>query len=115
MDEISPLGCTRVLEVRNGAVSEWSIEPAQFELGSIADDLSGGEPAANAARVIAVLDGSGQEGGAQRRAAERGRRDLRGRSGDLVRRWHLRGVGKRSNAGSALGALAALREASVGG
>lgn len=57
MDEISPIGCTRVLEVRSGAVSEWSIDPAQYGLAAEPDELSGGEPADNAERVRAVLGG----------------------------------------------------------
>jgi anthranilate phosphoribosyltransferase len=62
LDEISPIGCTRVLEVRSGVVSEWMIDPARFELLSAAEDLAGGEPAENAARVLAVLDGSDRSG-----------------------------------------------------
>src|SRR6185437_1571980 len=46
-----------VLEVRSGAVSEWSIDPANYGLAAEPDDLSGGEPAANAERVRAVLEG----------------------------------------------------------
>jgi len=57
MDEISPIGCTRVLEVRSGEVSEWSIDPAQYGLAAEPEELSGGEPAANAERVRAVLEG----------------------------------------------------------
>ena len=62
MDEISPIGCTRVLEVRGGVVSEWSIDPASFALETAPGDLAGGEPVENAARVTAVLDGSDRGG-----------------------------------------------------
>ena len=63
MDEISPLGCTRVLEVRSGVVSEWSIDPAQFDLAATPGELAGGEPEANATRVLAVIDGTDSGGG----------------------------------------------------
>ena len=59
MDEISPLGRTRVLEVRSGRIREWTIEPADFGLsGSSADELAGGGPQDNAALVTGVLSGS---------------------------------------------------------
>lgn len=62
MDEISPIGCTRVLEVRSGVVSEWSIDPARHGLAAQPEELSGGEPAENAERVTAVLDGRDARG-----------------------------------------------------
>jgi anthranilate phosphoribosyltransferase len=62
MDEISPIGCTRVLEIRNGAVSEWSIDATQFGLAAEPEELSGGEPMENAERVVAVLDGRDTRG-----------------------------------------------------
>ena len=67
MDEISPLGCTRVLEVRGGEISEWTIEPAAvgFAPGA-ASDLAGGPPADNARTVVEVL--RGRRGGAARTA-----------------------------------------------
>ncbi len=59
MDEVSPLGTTHVVEIEDGSVREWTIDPAKFGLGGgNADDLNGGPPAANAAAVRAVLDGS---------------------------------------------------------
>lgn len=59
MDEISPLGATQVLEIRDSVVTEWSIEPAHFGFArGVADELSGGPPRQNAAAVTAVLDGS---------------------------------------------------------
>ena len=59
MDEISPLGTTHVVEIRDGAIGEWTIDPSAFgfALGN-ADELAGGPPAQNAAAVHAVLDGS---------------------------------------------------------
>ncbi|MEO6444625.1 MAG: anthranilate phosphoribosyltransferase [Gemmatimonadaceae bacterium] len=60
MDEVSPLGTTRVLEVRDGAVSEWSVSPADFGFaGLAAADLVGGGPVDNARIVRAVLSNEG--------------------------------------------------------
>lgn len=56
MDEVSPLGRTYVVEIRDGDSREWSIDPAQFGFPSgNAEELSGGSPAENAAAVLAVL------------------------------------------------------------
>ena len=60
LDEVSPLGETQVLEVRDGAVTRWTIAPeAHGYAGLSADDLAGGDPAANATTVRAVLEGRG--------------------------------------------------------
>ncbi len=60
LDEISPIGRTTVLEVRDGAVSKWFIEPKWVGVQGIrAEDLQGGEPAENAALIEAVLRGEG--------------------------------------------------------
>jgi anthranilate phosphoribosyltransferase len=57
MDEISPLGSTHVLEIRDGTLREWTVEPARFGYsGGRADDLRGGPPTENAAAVRAVLE-----------------------------------------------------------
>lgn len=56
MDEVSPLGITRVVEIRDGVAREWTIDPASFGFdGGRAEELAGGPPAENAAAVIAVL------------------------------------------------------------
>ena len=58
MDEISPLGTTRVIEIHDGSVSEWSIEPKRFGFADgRVDELTGGPPVDNAAAVRAVLAG----------------------------------------------------------
>ena len=65
MDEVSPLGPTRVLEVRDGDVREWTIDPAPFGLtASDARDLSGAEPPTNARIIEGILAG-GITGGAR--------------------------------------------------
>ena len=56
MDEVSPLGITEVVEIRDGATRQWRIDPAS--LGFAAgreEELAGGPPARNAAAVLAVL------------------------------------------------------------
>ncbi len=63
MDEISPLGLSQVLEVRDGVIREWTIDPAALGMPPVeANDLAGGGPAANAAIVTAVLGGGGPPG-----------------------------------------------------
>jgi anthranilate phosphoribosyltransferase len=62
MDEISPSGVTRVWEVRDGAVEQWELEPADY--GLRCDDLvslAGGEPPENAERIERLLDGDAEE------------------------------------------------------
>ena len=65
MDEISPLGPSQVWEVRDGGIVEWTVEPATLGIaaGSM-EDLTGGEPAENAAQIEAVLNLS-RRGGAR--------------------------------------------------
>jgi anthranilate phosphoribosyltransferase len=58
LDEISPLGPSHVVEIRDGRTSEWTIEPARFGMhDGRAEELAGGPPAANAAAVRAALSG----------------------------------------------------------
>ncbi len=60
MDEVSPLGETRVIEIRDGSMTEWSIDPREFGFaGGTAAELAGGAPAENAAVVLRVLRGEG--------------------------------------------------------
>jgi anthranilate phosphoribosyltransferase len=58
MDEISPGGCTLVWEIRNGFITHWSLDPAVYDLAHAGlEGLAGGAPAANAARVVHLLEG----------------------------------------------------------
>jgi len=62
MDEVSPSGLTSVWEVRDGTVTEWAINPADFGLEcKELDGLAGGDPAQNARRLEAVLAGTGND------------------------------------------------------
>jgi anthranilate phosphoribosyltransferase len=64
MDEVSPIGATDVVEVRDGAeVGAWRIDPAAHGYADVDPaDLAGGEPAENAAVIEAVLAGGGARG-----------------------------------------------------
>ena len=63
MDEVSPLGPTRVIEVRGSEIGEWTIEPDTYGLGpATAEDLAGAAPAENAGVIADVLDGRGSPG-----------------------------------------------------
>jgi anthranilate phosphoribosyltransferase len=60
LDEVSPLGPTRVTEVRGDHVLEWQVDPQDYDIptGS-ADELAGGAPRDNAGIITAVLRGEG--------------------------------------------------------
>ncbi|MEN9819030.1 MAG: anthranilate phosphoribosyltransferase, partial [Gemmatimonadota bacterium] len=63
MDEISPLGPTTVMEVRDGALRAWEIDPGAHGLGAVDPaELAGETPAHNAQIVEAVLAGQGTAG-----------------------------------------------------
>ena len=63
MDEISPLGPTTVIELREGVLTRWTIDPAPLGfVGISAGDLAGGEPAQNALIIERVLMGKGTPG-----------------------------------------------------
>lgn len=63
LDEVSPLGVTRVVEVRDGATTEWTIDPAEYGLHApSAGELGGGDPQENARVVLDVLAGRSTDG-----------------------------------------------------
>ncbi len=63
LDEVSPLGPTHVIEVRNGSTDRWTIHPDEHGFKKISrDDLAGSEPAENARIIEKVLDGAGPKG-----------------------------------------------------
>lgn len=60
MDEFSPLGPTRVVEVRAGTTSEWFVDPAEYGFGAFTvEALAGGSPTDNARIITDVLGGHG--------------------------------------------------------
>lgn len=63
LDEVSPLGLTHVVEIRDGASREWCVDPRDFGIADVkAEDLAGGSPSDNAARIHEVLRGGGPPG-----------------------------------------------------
>lgn len=57
MDEVSPLGATRVAELEGGEVTVREVSPEALGYGPVdAEGLRGGEPADNARIVLSVLD-----------------------------------------------------------
>jgi len=63
LDEVSPLGPTHVIEVRNGTTSRWTIHPEDHGFRKVSrEDLAGSEPAENARLIEKVLDGGGPKG-----------------------------------------------------
>jgi anthranilate phosphoribosyltransferase len=60
MDEISPFADSKVVEIRRGATTEWTISPRRYGFGAgTPDQIAGGPPAENAATVLRVLQGQG--------------------------------------------------------
>ncbi|NJD11816.1 MAG: anthranilate phosphoribosyltransferase [Gemmatimonadetes bacterium] len=67
LDELSPLGPSRVFELRSGQLSEYLVSPADFGYGPLDPaELAGGDPAANAALIESIL--AGERTGAARAA-----------------------------------------------
>jgi anthranilate phosphoribosyltransferase len=63
LDEVSPLGPTHVIEVRNGATTRWTIRPEDYGFRDLArSDLAGSDPADNARIITEVLAGDGSPG-----------------------------------------------------
>ncbi len=63
MDEVSPLGCTRVLEVRDGVIQEWTLDPESFGMRAHSEtELAGGTPEENATTILDVLAGRRRDG-----------------------------------------------------
>ncbi len=63
MDELSPLGPTRIIEVKNGESREWTLDPRELGFRDIVEaDLAGGSPADNAGIIEEVLAGRGPRG-----------------------------------------------------
>lgn len=63
MDEVSPLGPTRVVEIRGRESKRWTIDPERLGFTRVDPaDLVGGEPAQNAEVIERVLLGKGPKG-----------------------------------------------------
>jgi anthranilate phosphoribosyltransferase len=60
LDEISPIGITQVIEIRDGETSQWTIDPSKFGFTSRSrNELAGGDPAENARIITEILNGGG--------------------------------------------------------
>lgn len=58
LDEISTLGPTRISEVKDGQVHDFTISPEDYEIPlTVIDDLRGGKPADNAKALTSLLQG----------------------------------------------------------
>lgn len=68
LDELSPLGPTEIVELRDGELSRWTFDPREALGWSrfSPEDLAGGSPEENARTVVDVLKGT--RGGAARAA-----------------------------------------------
>ncbi|HEY4735252.1 MAG TPA: anthranilate phosphoribosyltransferase [Gemmatimonadaceae bacterium] len=63
LDEVSPLGPTHVIEVRNGSTGRWTIHPEDHGFEKVSrDDLAGSEPKDNARIIEKILSGGGPKG-----------------------------------------------------
>jgi anthranilate phosphoribosyltransferase len=63
LDEISPLGPTVVIEIRDGTLRDWTIEPDGYGFGTVrGEHLRGGSPKENAELIVSVLTGEGSSG-----------------------------------------------------
>lgn len=63
LDEISPIGLTRIAEVRDGETSHWTLDPATYGIGNVSrEELAGGPPTFNAELIEQLLGGRGPAG-----------------------------------------------------
>lgn len=63
LDELSPMGPTQVWEIKEGNVSEWTVQPGDFDMElATAEQLAGGTPEENARIIVEVLSGKGNAG-----------------------------------------------------
>jgi anthranilate phosphoribosyltransferase len=62
LDELSPLGETRVVEIRGESTKEWTVEPRRYGLTATVEELAGGSPRENAAIVVRTLSSDESDG-----------------------------------------------------
>jgi anthranilate phosphoribosyltransferase len=63
MDEISPFGRTRVVELRDDTITEWEIDAAKLGYSGLElEDVAGGSPVENAELILRVLGGTASPG-----------------------------------------------------
>ena len=63
LDEVSPIGPTHVVEVRDGTTKRWTIHPEEHGYKKVnRDDLAGSEPTENARLIETIFGGGGPKG-----------------------------------------------------
>ena len=63
MDEVSPLGATRISDLEGGVIRDYEVDPLALGLPlAKVEEIAGGSPEENAARILAVLEGRGPSG-----------------------------------------------------
>jgi anthranilate phosphoribosyltransferase len=113
MDEVSPMGRTRVAELRDGGIHEYDISPEEFGFAvATADELAGGEPEENAALVRAVLSGERIDGARSAVLLNAGAAIYVGGRAESLRQG-VRVAAEAVDSGAALQTLERLRDASV--
>ncbi|MDD0824571.1 anthranilate phosphoribosyltransferase [Mannheimia sp. AT1] len=61
LDEVAIHGETQVAEIKNGTITYYTLTPEDFGIPTYSiEDLKGGEPAENAEKVTAILQGKGE-------------------------------------------------------
>lgn len=113
MDEVSPMGKTRVAELRDGGIHEYEITPEEFGLPlASAEELAGGEPEENAAIVRDVLSGERRDGARSAVLMNAGAAIYVGGRAESLRQG-VRVAGEAVDGGAAMSTLEALRSASA--
>ena len=63
LDEVSPLGPTHVIEIRDSVMNRWTIHPEEYGFHNLSSsDLAGNEPGDNARIITGILGGGGPPG-----------------------------------------------------
>lgn len=112
LDELSPLGITTVIELQDGKLKRYEIDPAEFGIkNGNAKDLAGAEPAQNAQIIRDVLSGKAPDSARHATTLNAGAAIyLSGMAGSLKEGWEL--AERALDEGKGARALAGLQEAS---
>ena len=63
LDEVSPFGPTTIVDLKDGAIRQYQVTPADFGLAEMPlDSIRGGTPDVNAAALKAILAGEDHPG-----------------------------------------------------
>lgn len=114
IDELSPIGATRVAELAGGEIREYEVSPEVLGIQAVSpESLWGGEPEENAAVILSVLRGD-EQGGARSAVLVNASAALY--VADRVDSLNagVRMAAESIDSGCALATLEALREATLG-